>query len=145
MFDFLMSTPTRTPKIREKIDAIAYLALSPSSSGIVNNETDDVIWRNSVSTSLMKRWKDQSAAFQIPENMKVLHNILVLNHIRERVNSLSPVKNWNKDYLLITYTLVFPEIGFVEVQDKFYRLDIEGVVYRIWINIFSRRLPHALS
>jgi hypothetical protein len=141
----LLSMNRSSTNIKVLVEMIACLTLSPTSSGIVNNETDDVVWRNPVSISLMKQWKSQCNTFRIPVNTRTLHNTLTLNFIREKVRLLAPAKDLSKDYLLITYSLVFPEIGFVEVQDRFYRIDIEGVLYRIWINVFSRRLPHALS
>lgn len=128
--------------VRDIASIIGELSSMEVSAGIIENNTDDVIWRNVCSAQTMKEWRLRlGSSFDVPVNTRQLHNYLVLNHIKREVRKLTPIKNLlSSNYALITYSLIFPGGFSVEVQDKFYRFDTAGIIYRIWINVFWRSL-----
>lgn len=128
--------------LKDVAEVVSQLTSMNASAGIIENATDNVIWRNPHSIQKMKEWRSHlGSSFDIPANTRQLHNYLVLNHIKREVEKLTPIKNnFGSNYILITYSLIFPGGFSVEVQDRFYRLDARGIVYRIWVNAFWRPL-----
>lgn len=126
---------TEKNQIDKLIQVFNYLSLCSASAGIVVNATDEVIWRNPFSEALMTQWKRQNKNFCPPTNTGVLHDSLNLKQLKADILDLNSVVNWDCDFLYKNYRLAFPGIGFVQVHDKFYRLDLNNQTYRIWINL----------
>lgn len=121
-----------------------YLQDTKNPSGIIDNKTDQVIWRNNASQFLMTKWYRQFPKFEIVTNTSNLQNSLNLKKLKKEIMRLTPIKqlpssrNFEKEY-----ELLLPGIGRITVQDKFYRFLFNYRNYRIFENI-SASIPRGV-
>ena len=114
-----------------------YLQNTKNPSGIIDNK-DQVIWRNEASRLLMEKWYRQFPKFEIPSSVLKLQSPLALKKLKREIRQLAPIDQMpSSRYLEKEYDLLFPGIGLITVQDKFYRFLFNCQNYRIFENINS--------
>jgi len=121
-----------------------YLANLEKPTGIIDNKTDCVVWRNEVSRRLHQRWYRQFPKFESVTNTANLQKPSKLKELKRGIRQLTPIEQLPSfDYLEQEYELFFRGIGVITVKDKFYRLLFNCRNYRIFENL-STSIPRGI-
>ena len=110
------------------------LALEPNSSGIIDNTTNDVLFRNPSSYRLFEQWRRQFK-IEVLNNTSTTHNTSETIARVIKLKELSLPLHQCQNFFEKRYTIHFEGIGDILAVDRFYLLKY-GRRYgcRVWVN-----------
>lgn len=123
-------------KLKKILSLTENLAQLPNSAGIVDNFTNDVLFRNPASLALFKQWQKQFKT-EILRNTSTTHDTQSTIQRVSKLKELSLPLHLCDDFLEKRYTLHFDKVGEILAVDRFYFLKCGGRNgCRVWVNQF---------
>lgn len=133
---FILDYQNPQEKLTKLGQVFDYLQKSSAPCGIIHNSTHNVIWRNSSSLDLMRRWGKQFPLFRTVTTTIKTQESEKMRQLRREVEKLACVESLPSiSFLEKEYELFFEGIGVITVKDKFYKLKL-GTTFRIFENVW---------
>lgn len=124
-------------QFRQKSRSLLILAESlaqiPNSAGIIDNNTNEVLFRNPASLALFNRWRRQFKC-ETPKNTNTTHDTQVTIAQVKRLREITLPIDSCRDYIEKRYVLHFDRVGEILAVDRFYffKFGLKGC--RVWVN-----------
>ncbi|MEQ9236347.1 hypothetical protein [Coleofasciculus sp. E2-BRE-01] len=123
-------------KLRKILSLTEYLAQAPDSAGIIDNATNDVLFRNPASKTLFRQWKRQFKV-EVLKNTSTTHDTQITIAQVTKLKEFSLPLHLCDDFRERRYTLHFGKVGEILAVDRFYLLKYGGRNgCRVWVNQF---------